>query len=117
MLFFQGAALDLAVFFGLAFLARADAVVEQPAVLSGVDALLAKEIDELDLSVRSANCLKNASINTLRDLVRKTEREMLETKNFGRKSLEELQDLLGKLGLSFGMEIAELDTPIVTYEA
>lgn len=75
--------------------------------LSGLDALLAKEIDELDLSVRSANCLKNANIHTLRDLVRKTEKDMLETKNFGRKSLEELQELLGRLGLGFGMDVPE----------
>lgn len=75
--------------------------------VSGMDKLLAKSIDELDLSVRSANCLKNANINTLRDLVRKTEREMLETKNFGKKSLEELQEVLGSLGLSFGMDVPE----------
>ncbi len=75
--------------------------------LSGLDAVLEKHIDELDLSVRSANCLKNANINTLRDLVRKTERDMMETKNFGKKSLEELQDLLARLGLSFGMDVPE----------
>ena len=67
----------------------------KPEELSGMDKLLAKSIDELDLSVRSANCLKNANIHTLRDLVRRSEKEMLETKNFGRKSLEELQDVLG----------------------
>ncbi|MDA8020811.1 MAG: DNA-directed RNA polymerase subunit alpha [Thermoanaerobaculia bacterium] len=75
--------------------------------LSGMDKLLAKSIDELDLSVRSANCLKNANIHTLRDLVRRSEKEMLETKNFGRKSLEELQDVLGGLGLEFGMDVPE----------
>ena len=75
--------------------------------LSGLDKLLGRSIDELDLSVRSANCLKNANIHTLRDLVRKAEKEMLETKNFGRKSLEELQDVLGKLGLEFGMDVPE----------
>jgi DNA-directed RNA polymerase subunit alpha len=75
--------------------------------LTGLDALLAKGIDELDLSVRSANCLKNANIHTLRDLVRKTEKDMLETKNFGKKSLEELQELLSQLGLNFGMDIPE----------
>ncbi len=75
--------------------------------LSSMDKLLAKSIDELDLSVRSANCLKNANINNLRDLVRKTEREMLETKNFGKKSLEELQEVLGGLGLHFGMDVPE----------
>lgn len=75
--------------------------------MAALDELLAKPIDELDLSVRSANCLKNANIANLRDLVRKTEKEMLETKNFGKKSLEELQELLGKLGLQFGMDVPE----------
>jgi DNA-directed RNA polymerase subunit alpha len=75
--------------------------------LAGMEALLAKGIDEVDLSVRSANSLKNANIHTLRDLVRKSEKEMLETKNFGKKSLEEVQDVLGKLGLNFGMEVPE----------
>ena len=107
----------LSIYINLEESMRAETIVEQPSALSGVDALLAKEIDELDLSVRSANCLKNANINTLRDLVRRSEREMLETKNFGRKSLEELQDLLARLGLSFGMEVAEMPIPIVTYEA
>ena len=73
--------------------------------LSGLDKVLGKTIDELDLSVRSANCLKNANIYTLRDLVRRSEKDMLETKNFGKKSLEELQDVLGKLGLEFGMDV------------
>lgn len=75
--------------------------------LAGMDALLAKGIDELDLSVRSANSLKNANIHTLRDLVRRSEKEMLDTKNFGKKSLEEVQDVLGKLGLTFGMDVPE----------
>jgi DNA-directed RNA polymerase subunit alpha len=65
--------------------------------------MLAKPIEELDLSVRSANCLKNANIRTLGDLVQRTEREMLSTKNFGRKSLDEIKDVLSSLGLSFGM--------------
>ena len=73
--------------------------------LAGLDALLAKQIDELDLSVRSANSLKNANIHTLRDLVRRSEKDMLETKNFGRKSLEEVQEVLDKLGLSLGMNV------------
>jgi len=73
--------------------------------LSSMDELLSKSIDELDLSVRSANCLKNANIHTLRDLVRRSEKEMLETKNFGRKSLEEIEEILSKLGLSFGMDV------------
>lgn len=86
---------------------REEAPAAQNEELSTLDKLLAKSIDELDLSVRSANCLKNANIHTLRDLVRRAEKEMLETKNFGRKSLEELQDVLGKLGLSFGMDVPE----------
>jgi DNA-directed RNA polymerase subunit alpha len=80
--------------------------------LAGLDALLAKQIDELDLSVRSANSLKNANIHTLRDLVRRTEKDMLETKNFGRKSLEEVQEVLEKLGLALGMDVPE--RPIVS---
>jgi DNA-directed RNA polymerase subunit alpha len=72
---------------------------------SEIDAMLAKSLDDFDLSVRTANCLKNASIGTVRDLVSRSENEILEIKNFGRKSLEELQDLLGQLGLSFGMEV------------
>lgn len=69
-----------------------------------LEAVLGKSLDEFDLSVRTANCLKNASIGTVGDLVRRSEDEILEIKNFGKKSLEELQELLEKLGLSFGME-------------
>jgi DNA-directed RNA polymerase subunit alpha len=72
---------------------------------SGIDAILGRTIDELDLSVRSANCLKNANIQSLRDLVRRSEKEMLETKNFGRKSLEEVRELLSSMGLRLGMDV------------
>ena len=65
---------------------------------------LNKSVDELELSVRSANCLKNAGIRTIRDLVQKSEKDMLETKNFGRKSLNEIRDILRPMGLSLGME-------------
>ena len=75
----------------------------QPEVDPRLAEILAKPIEELDLSVRSANCLKNANIRTLGDLVQRTEREMLSTKNFGRKSLDEIKDVLASLGLSFGM--------------
>ena len=75
--------------------------------LAGLDALLSKQIDELELSVRSANSLKNANIHTLRDLVRRSEKDMLETKNFGKKSLEEVQEVLERLGLSLGMDVPE----------
>jgi hypothetical protein len=67
--------------------------------------LLAKPWEELDLSARTANCLKNAEIWTIGDLVQRTERQMLSTKNFGRKSLNELKDVLASLGLSLGMPI------------
>jgi DNA-directed RNA polymerase subunit alpha len=72
---------------------------------SELESILAKNLDEFDLSVRTANCLKNASIGTVRDLVSRSENEILEIKNFGKKSLEELQELLGRLGLSFGMDV------------
>jgi DNA-directed RNA polymerase subunit alpha len=74
-----------------------------PALDPKLGELLGKPIEELDLSVRSANCLKNANIRTLGDLVQRSEREMLSTKNFGRKSLDEIKDVLASLGLSFGM--------------
>jgi DNA-directed RNA polymerase subunit alpha len=77
--------------------------VAAPEVDPRLAEMLSKPIEELDLSVRSANCLKNANIRTLGDLVQRTEREMLSTKNFGRKSLDEIKDVLASLGLSFGM--------------
>ena len=64
---------------------------------------LNKSVDELELSVRSYNCLKNANIQTIGDLVVRTENEMLKTKNFGRKSLLEIKDILESMGLQFGM--------------
>jgi len=66
---------------------------------------LLKSVDELELSVRSCNCLKNANIKTIADLVQKTEHEMLKTKNFGRKSLNEIKEILNSMGLSFGMRV------------
>jgi DNA-directed RNA polymerase subunit alpha len=67
--------------------------------------VLNRSVEELELSVRSYNCLKNANIQTIGDLVQKSEAEMLRTKNFGRKSLNEIKEILGGLGLSFGMKI------------
>lgn len=66
---------------------------------------LLKKVDELELSVRSANCLKNDNIVYIGDLVQKTEGEMLKTPNFGRKSLNEIKDVLVNMGLKFGMDI------------
>ena len=68
---------------------------------------LLKKVDELELSVRSANCLKNDNIIYIGDLVQKTEGEMLRTPNFGRKSLNEIKEVLTIMGLTLGMEIAD----------
>ncbi len=67
---------------------------------------LDKSVSELELTVRSANCLKNSDIQTIRDLVQKTEAEMLKTKNFGKKSLDEIKVILGEMGLSLGMDLS-----------
>ena len=68
---------------------------------------LLRKVDELELSVRSANCLKNDNIIYIGDLVQKTEAEMLRTPNFGRKSLNEIKEVLTQMGLHLGMEVAE----------
>jgi DNA-directed RNA polymerase subunit alpha len=72
---------------------------------------LFKNVDELELSVRSANCLKNADIRYIGDLVQKTEAEMLKTKNFGRKSLNEIKEILAEMGLSLGMKLENWSPP------
>lgn len=66
---------------------------------------LLRTVEELELSVRSANCLANANIRLIGDLVQRTESEMLKTKNFGRKSLKEIKEILGEMGLSLGMKL------------
>jgi DNA-directed RNA polymerase subunit alpha len=68
---------------------------------------LLRKVDELELSVRSANCLKNDNIIYIGDLVQKTEQEMLRTPNFGRKSLNEIKEVLQTMGLHLGMEVPE----------
>src|SRR5712675_530018 len=73
---------------------------------------LDRSVDELELSVRSYNCLKNADIRTIRDLVQRSEREMLATKNFGKKSLGEIRDILRGMGLDFGVQFDEQGNPI-----
>ena len=67
--------------------------------------ILNRSVEELELSVRSYNCLKNANIQTIGELVQKTEAEMLRTKNFGRKSLNEIKEILANMGLSLGMRV------------
>ena len=78
-----------------------EAEVEEPDEdLTAFQATLDTPVDELELSVRSYNCLKNADIQTIRDLVQKTESEMLKTKNFGKKSLQEIKEVLAELDLA-----------------
>ena len=72
--------------------------------------LLKMRVDELELSVRSANCLRAANIHTLADLVKNQESDMLKYKNFGRKSLIELNQILCNLGLSFGMDVEKVES-------
>jgi DNA-directed RNA polymerase subunit alpha len=69
---------------------------------------LFRSVNELELSVRAANCLKNANIKTIADLVQKTEMEMLKTKNFGKKSLNEIKEILAEMGLSLGTKLDSL---------
>lgn len=72
---------------------------------------LYRSVEELELSVRSANCLQNANIKYIYELVQKTEAEMLKTKNFGRKSLNEIKDILSEMGLSLGMKLDGFTPP------
>ncbi|HZT70253.1 MAG TPA: DNA-directed RNA polymerase subunit alpha [Terriglobia bacterium] len=83
---------------------------ERPATVYNEN--LDRSVEELELSVRSYNCLKNANISTIRELVQKTEAEMLKTKNFGRKSLNEIKEILSAMGLSLGMKFDERGNPI-----
>jgi DNA-directed RNA polymerase subunit alpha len=66
---------------------------------------LFRSVEELELSVRSANCLQNANIQLIGELVQRSEQDMLKTKNFGRKSLKEIKEILASMGLSLGMKI------------
>ena len=72
---------------------------------------LYRTVEELELSVRSANCLKNAGIKLIGELVSKSEAEMLKTQNFGRKSLNEIKDILSDMGLTFGMKLDDFPDP------
>jgi DNA-directed RNA polymerase subunit alpha len=72
---------------------------------------LYRSVEELELSVRSANCLKNADISYIGELVQRTEQEMLKTKNFGRKSLNEIKEVLGEMGLKLGMTLEGFKPP------
>ena len=80
-------------------------VAESPREETKLNENLFRSVDELELSVRSANCLQQANIKTIGDLVQRTEAEMLKTKNFGRKSLKEIKEILAEMGLSLGMKL------------
>jgi DNA-directed RNA polymerase subunit alpha len=84
---------------------------EKPAAVYNEN--LDRSVEELELSVRSYNCLKNANITTIRELVQKSEQEMLKTKNFGRKSLNEIKEILSAMGLSLGMKTDEKGNPLM----
>ena len=86
--------------------AEAEVVVsESGGMEEDINDILLRHVDDLELSVRSANCLKNAGINLIGELVQKTEAEMLKTKNFGRKSLNEIKEILLESGMGFGMKL------------
>ena len=86
-------------------------IEEEDEDFTAFHATLNRPVDELELSVRSYNCLKNADIRTIRDLVQKTEPEMLKTKNFGKKSLQEIKEVLAEMGLTLCMDLSDLPAP------
>jgi DNA-directed RNA polymerase subunit alpha len=87
---------------------------EQAAKQESFNPNLYRTVDELELSVRSANCLQNANIKYIYELVQKTEAEMLRTKNFGRKSLNEIKEILASMGLHLGMKLEGFVPPAIT---
>src|SRR4029453_1207083 len=93
------------LFAGLGEAGDDDAELPAESAPTAINENLDKSVEELELSVRSYNCLKNANIRTLRELATKTEAEMLKTKNFGRKSLNEIKEILAGMGLSLGMRL------------
>ena len=93
-----------------------EAVTQEPSEEDKLNEYLWRSVDELELSVRSANCLQNANIHYIGDLVQKTEGEMLKTKNFGRKSLKEIKEILAQMGLSLGMKIPNWQGPPPAHE-
>ena len=95
---------------------EAIAEAEAALVTSQLEEKLEKSIEELELSVRSYNCLEAAGIKTIRDLVQKTESEMLKYRNFGRKSLTEIKSILHEMGLSFNLKLDETGMPILIQE-
>jgi DNA-directed RNA polymerase subunit alpha len=103
--FDDGAMVTRAAPVGAGVVAPIPGGAELPSDTAQINRYLLKKVDELELSVRSANCLKNDNIIYIGDLVGKTEAEMLRTPNFGRKSLNEIKEVLSSMGLRLGMEI------------
>src|SRR4030095_2225304 len=101
----------LDIFVGVGETGDDDADLPAESAPTAINENLDKSVEELELSVRSYNCLKNANIRTLRELVTKTEAEMLKTKNFGRKSLNEIKEILAGMGLSLGMRFDQAAAP------
>ncbi len=97
-------------------LVEPETVAEEESVDSEINPYLSRPVDDLELSVRSANCLRNASIMYIGELVQRTENEMLKTKNFGRKSLNEIKQLLSEMGLGLGFKIEGWEKPDSTVE-
>ncbi|MGD0697727.1 MAG: DNA-directed RNA polymerase subunit alpha [Terriglobia bacterium] len=102
----------MAIFINFEEVTEAEEVTPQQAA-EARNENLDRSVEELELSVRSYNCLKNANITTIRELVQKTEQDMLKTKNFGRKSLNEIKEILGVMGLSLGMKFDEKGKPVM----
>ncbi len=88
-----------------------EASIPQQSESDKLNEYLWRSVDELELSVRSANCLQNANIHYIGDLVQRSEAEMLKTKNFGRKSLKEIKEILAQMGLALGMKIDNWQGP------
>jgi DNA-directed RNA polymerase subunit alpha len=93
-----------------------EATTQEPSEEDKLNEYLYRSVDELELSVRSANCLQNANIHYIGDLVQKTEAEMLKTKNFGRKSLKEIKEILAQMGLSLGMKLPNWQGPAPAHD-
>jgi len=86
-------------------------LIEESSEKQKINENLYRSVEELELSVRSANCLKNAQINLIGELVQKSEAEMLKTQNFGRKSLNEIKDILAEMGLGLGVKLDSFPDP------
>ncbi|ABK98337.1 DNA-directed RNA polymerase subunit alpha [Pelobacter propionicus] len=102
---------QLSIFINFDEEAEPQAPEESQDEIDKINENLYRTVEELELSVRSANCLKNAGIKLIGELVSKTEAEMLKTQNFGRKSLNEIKDILSDMGLTFGMKLDSFPEP------